>query len=188
MHGSAKRGLALAAATTGLVLATAGIAAADAVASGRAEHSGGVVAGNAANLAASVPLNICGNQAAALAVRDTDARQTCRTEDSKAVARGRTEHSGGIIAGNAVDAAVSVPVNLCGNQVAALSGESSVGRSRCRISGGDAIATGSTSHSGGILAGNAVDAAVSVPVNACGNQLDLLAFADRADGSRCSIG
>lgn len=188
MHGFAKRGLALAAATSGLVLATAGIAAADTAASGSTARSGGLVSGNAANVAASIPVNACGNQALLIALKDDDAPQMCTIGDGAgAVAKGRSYHSGGALSGNVVDVAASVPINACGNQVGVVAVRDYTGRSHCRIDGGGARATGSSYHSGGLLSGNVVNAAVSVPVNACGNQVDLVGVANRVAGSKCSI-
>jgi hypothetical protein len=189
MHGFAKRGLALAAATSGLVLATAGIAAADATATGTSSNSGGLGSGNTANIAGSIPVNACGNQALLIALKDVDAPQMCKIEDSTmATATGSSSWSPGIIAGNVADAALSVPVNACGNQAGAISVHAWTGMNQCRITGGDATATGSSVHSGGIIAGNVINGALSVPVNACGNQVDVIGFADKVAGSDCSIG
>jgi small secreted domain DUF320 len=189
MHGFAKRGLALAAATSGLVLATAGIAAADATAMGSTSNNPGVGSGNTANIAGSVPVNACGNQALLIALKDADAPQMCKIEDStNATATGSSSWSPGVVAGNVADAALSVPVNACGNQVGVISAASVAAGSKCKISGGSATATGSSVRSGGVVSGNVVNAALSVPVNACGNQVDVIGFADMVDGSRCGIG
>ncbi len=56
-----KKVAAAAAATGGLVLAGAGIAAADAGAQGAAVNSPGVVSGNVIQAPIDVPLNVCGN-------------------------------------------------------------------------------------------------------------------------------
>ena len=188
MHGFAKRGLALAAATSGLVLATAGIAAADTSAAGTTARSGGLASGNTANVAGSIPVNLCGNQALIVALKDADGPQMCHVGDrAGAGATGHSDRSGGVVSGNVVDAAVAVPVNACGNQVGVAAVGDRTGRSRCEIDGGSAHASGSSYRSGGLLSGNVVNAAVSVPVNACGNQVDLIGVANRVDGSRCSI-
>ncbi|BDM68386.1 small membrane protein [Streptomyces nigrescens] len=56
-----KKIVAAAAATGGLVLAGAGLAAADAGAQGAAVHSPGVVSGNVVQVPVHVPVNACGN-------------------------------------------------------------------------------------------------------------------------------
>ena len=56
------------------------------------------------------------------------------------------------------------------------------------FSGPGASAMGASDHSGGILSGNVVNVAASVPLNICGNQVEAIAFADKLDGSTCSIG
>ncbi|NEB79359.1 chaplin [Streptomyces sp. SID14478] len=56
-----KKVVAAAAATGGLVLAGAGIAAADAGAQGAAVNSPGVLSGNVVQAPIHVPVNICGN-------------------------------------------------------------------------------------------------------------------------------
>ncbi|WKK22741.1 chaplin [Streptomyces olivoreticuli] len=56
-----KKVAAAAAATGGLVLAGAGIAAADAGAQGAAVNSPGVVSGNVIQAPIDVPVNVCGN-------------------------------------------------------------------------------------------------------------------------------
>ncbi|MFD9911015.1 chaplin ChpH [Streptomyces sp. NPDC059063] len=56
-----KKVVAAAAATGGLVLAGAGIAAADSGAQGAAVHSPGVASGNVVQAPVHVPVNVCGN-------------------------------------------------------------------------------------------------------------------------------
>ncbi|BFO20150.1 hypothetical protein SHKM778_65380 [Streptomyces sp. KM77-8] len=56
-----KKVVAVAAATGGLVLAGAGLAAADSGAQGAAVHSPGVVSGNVVQVPVHVPVNVCGN-------------------------------------------------------------------------------------------------------------------------------
>ncbi|WP_217141468.1 chaplin ChpH [Streptomyces sp. AC627_RSS907] len=56
-----KKVVAVAAATGGLVLAGAGMAAADAGAQGAAVHSPGVLSGNVVQVPVHVPVNACGN-------------------------------------------------------------------------------------------------------------------------------
>ncbi|MGH3417851.1 MAG: chaplin family protein [Actinocrinis sp.] len=193
MHGFAKRGLALAAATSGLLLGTAGIAAADATATGDSSHSGGAASGNVVNAPVAVPVNFCGNQVLVVALKNVNEGTMCDIGPGEgAMATGSSDHSGGIGSGNVVDGALAVPVNACGNQ-AGLGVVKAVDKpSTCTIgTNGDApgaSAMGASDHSGGILSGNVVNLAASVPVNLCGNQVEAIAVADKLEGQTCSIG
>jgi hypothetical protein len=193
MHGFAKRGLALAAATSGLVLGTAGIAAADAATTGESSHSGGIASGNVGNVPVAIPVNFCGNQALVIALKNVDEGQICTIGAGEgASATGSSDHSAGIGAGNVVNGALNVPANVCGNQIGAIVAKAQDKPSTCTIgtngSGPGASATGASDHSGGILSGNVANLAASVPLNICGNQVEGIAFADKLDGSTCSIG
>jgi hypothetical protein len=193
MHGFAKRGLALAAATSGLVLGTAGIAAADATATGETSHSGGAASGNVVNAPVAVPVNFCGNQAVVIALKNVDEGSMCTIGSGEgALAQGSTEHSGGAGSGNVVNAAVAVPVNACGNQAGLIVAKDKVKPQTCSIGTNSdapgAVATGATEHSGGLLSGNVVNGAVSVPVNLCGNQADVIGFRNTVDSQTCTIG
>jgi ChpA-C len=193
MHGFAKRGLALAAATSGLVLGTAGIAAADATATGESSHSGGIASGNVANAPVAIPVNFCGNQAIVIGLKNVNEGQLCTIGSGEgAIATGSSEKSAGIGSGNVADVAASVPVNACGNQIGAAMAKDVTKPSTCTIgtNGSDpgASAMGSSEHSGGILSGNVANVAASVPVNACGNQVEVIGLSDKLEGSTCSIG
>lgn len=193
MHGFAKRGLALAAATSGLVLGTAGIAAADATATGEASHSGGIASGNVANAPVAIPVNFCGNQVLVVALKNVDEGSMCTIGAGQgAMATGSSEKSGGIGSGNVVDGALAVPVNACGNQAGLIVVKAHDKPTTCTIgtngSAPGATANGASEHSGGILSGNVVNVAGSIPVNLCGNQVEAIAFKDTLEGQTCSIG
>jgi hypothetical protein len=133
MHGYAKRGLALVAAASGLILGSAAAASADASVNGHADRSGGVVAGNVVSAPVDVPVNFCGNQAVAAALRTTDVWPTCAVGSADATVDAGTYKSGGVLSGNVVSAPVNVPVNVCGNQVAVLALLNWVGGATCTI-------------------------------------------------------
>jgi ChpA-C len=189
MHGIAKRGLALVAATSGLVLGGAAVATADAGATTTAttSHSGGAVAGWVAQAPVNIPVNVCGNSVEALAFKEMVHGSTC-TNKPGAVADAHTDKSGGIGAGNTVQVAGNVPVNVCGNTVAALAVKNEYHGSTCtnNATGPGAVATSSIDHSGGILAGNTVQAALNVPVNACGNVVGLGVVKNDYAGQTCT--
>ncbi|MEV0221394.1 chaplin ChpH [Streptomyces sp. NPDC050704] len=72
-----KKIVAAAAATGGLVLAGAGIAAADAGAQGAAVHSPGVLSGNVIQAPIHVPVNVCGNTVSVIGLLNPAFGNTC---------------------------------------------------------------------------------------------------------------
>ncbi|QEV17220.1 chaplin ChpH [Streptomyces alboniger] len=72
-----KKVVAAAAATGGLVLAGAGIAAADAGAQGAAVKSPGVVSGNVVQVPVHVPVNACGNTVNVIGLLNPAFGNTC---------------------------------------------------------------------------------------------------------------
>ncbi|MGW2694425.1 chaplin ChpH [Streptomyces sp. NPDC001296] len=72
-----KKVVAAAAATGGLVLASAGLAAADAGAQGAAVHSPGVVSGNVIQVPVHVPVNVCGNTISVIGLLNPTFGNTC---------------------------------------------------------------------------------------------------------------
>ncbi|MEU1019494.1 MULTISPECIES: chaplin ChpH [unclassified Streptomyces] len=72
-----KKVVAAAAATGGLVLAGAGIAAADAGAQGAAVNSPGVLSGNVLQVPVHVPVNVCGNTVNVIGLLNPTFGNTC---------------------------------------------------------------------------------------------------------------
>ncbi|WP_314173239.1 chaplin [Streptomyces winkii] len=95
-------------------------------------------------------------------------------------AHAATGNSSGVLSGNAVQAPVSVPVNVCGNTVSVL-GTLNSSSGSCADSG-SARTSGSARGSEGIGSGNQVQAPVNVPVNVCGNGISALSTNTSASG------
>ncbi|MFI2643556.1 chaplin ChpH [Streptomyces sp. NPDC018610] len=72
-----KKVVAAAVATGGLVLAGAGMAAADSGAQGAALHSPGVVSGNVVQVPVHVPVNVCGNTISVIGLLNPTFGNTC---------------------------------------------------------------------------------------------------------------
>ncbi|MFD5497463.1 chaplin ChpH [Streptomyces sp. NPDC001812] len=72
-----KKVVAVAAATGGLVLAGAGMAAADSGAQGAATHSSGVLSGNVVQAPVHVPVNVCGNTVSVIGLLNPAAGNVC---------------------------------------------------------------------------------------------------------------
>ncbi|WP_432058368.1 chaplin ChpH [Streptomyces sp. bgisy022] len=72
-----KKVVAAAAATGGLVLASAGLAVADSGAQGAAVGSPGVVSGNVIQVPVHVPVNVCGNTVSVIGLLNPAFGNTC---------------------------------------------------------------------------------------------------------------
>jgi intracellular sulfur oxidation DsrE/DsrF family protein len=146
------------------------------------------VAGWAVQAPINVPVNVCGNSVEALAFKEMVHGTTCTNKHPGAVANAHTDWSPGIGAGNTVQVAGNVPVNVCGNTVAALAVKNEYHGSTCtnNADGPGAVANSSVDHSGGILAGNTVQAALSVPVNVCGNVVGAGVVKNEYAGQTCT--
>jgi hypothetical protein len=178
---------------------------AGAAASSTVKNSAGILSGNTIQIPIDLGLNLCGNQVNGVAASNTVAGSACGGSsapggsNSGSSATSATSHSGGILSGNTVQAPVNIPLNVCGNQAIAGGLKNSVGGGTCgggSGSGGSggsgapggSSATAVTDHSGGILSGNIIQAPVNVPVNACGNQANVVGVKNKTGGTSCSTG
>jgi len=188
MHGIAKRGLALVAATSGLVLGTATFAAADATTTADTSHSGGAVAGWAVQAPVNVPVKLCGVNVQAVAIKEMPKGTTCHTGHLGAVAQADADHSGGLVSGNVVQAAANAPILFCGWNVDAVALKDHYEGSTCTADtdGPGASATATADHSGGIGSGNVVQAVVNAPIDFCGNNVTAVTVKNVYEGSTCS--
>ncbi|MFJ6000073.1 chaplin, partial [Streptomyces sp. NPDC092370] len=113
-------------------------------------------------------------------------------------AQGAASGSPGVLSGNSVQAPVHAPVNVCGNTVDVIGVlNPSVGNS-CGDNGGGSssegvqqgghggsYAGGHATDSPGVGSGNLVQAPVHVPVNVCGNSVDVIGVLNRSVGNSC---
>ncbi|QUW85088.1 chaplin [Streptomyces mirabilis] len=102
--------------------------------------------------------------------------------------------SPGVVSGNSVQVPVHVPVNACGNTVNVIGALNPTFGNSCTNGSGSqggssgssgSLASGRTQGSPGVLSGNQAQAPVDVPVNACGNTVDVVALLNPAFGNRC---
>ncbi|MEV0491756.1 chaplin [Streptomyces atratus] len=111
-----------------------------------------------------------------------------------ASADGTAADSSGVGSGNAVQVPVHVPVNICGNTVNVVGLLNPAFGNGCENTdsgqNGDgtrgASAEGSTSDSHGVLSGNLIQAPVDIPVNVCGNSVDVVGALNPASGNGCA--
>jgi LPXTG-motif cell wall-anchored protein len=122
MRQVATKGLLTVVATGGVIAATGGLAYADAGAFGGAADSPGVLAGNAVQVPVHVPVNLCGNTVNVVGLLNPVFGNHCANVSTHpggggSVAHGGAHGSPGVGSGNAVQAPVDVPLNVCGNGV-----------------------------------------------------------------------
>ncbi|MFC5718671.1 chaplin [Streptomyces gamaensis] len=137
MRQATKKGLLTAAAATGMLAMTGGMAHADSGAQGAATGSPGVLSGNVVQAPVHVPVNACGNTVNVVGAMNSATGNHChnggegtgrhRKGDHQGheghgghhsgAARGEAAGSPGVVSGNVVQAPVTVPVNACGNSI-----------------------------------------------------------------------
>lgn len=117
-------------------------------------------------------------------------------------ANGGAAGSPGVLSGNTVQVPVDVPVNLCGNSVNVIGALNPAAGNLCANAshhdghggqhqdggaehGGGAQANGGAAGSAGVASGNTVQVPVHVPVNACGNSVDVIGLGNPAVGNAC---
>ncbi|MBG0856554.1 chaplin [Streptomyces spinoverrucosus] len=125
-------------------------------------------------------------------------------------ASGSSSNSPGVLSGNTVQAPVHVPVNVCGNTISVVGIlNPAVGNSCANQGGGKgspggygddgyggsgdhgssgAHADGHADGSPGIGSGNHIQAPVHVPVNVCGNSVNVIGVGNAAVGNDCVNG
>ncbi|WUH99993.1 chaplin [Spirillospora sp. NBC_00431] len=130
---------------------------------------GGVASGNQVDAPVSAPVNVCGNAVGVLGHADAGCDGGAKVKDGGTSGQ-VTDGTGGVIAGNQVNAPISVPVNVCGNAVAV------VGAAMAGCDGGSLVKNGGDTGSGqetsglfGVVSGNQATLPVSAPVDVCGN-------------------
>lgn len=109
-------------------------------------------------------------------------------------AYGSAGDSPGVLSGNLVQVPVHIPVNVCGNTVNVVGLLNPAAGNACANTGGSRTggrhtggshASGRTSGSPGVGSGNTVQVPVDVPVNACGNSVNVVGLGNRATGNHC---
>ncbi|MEE4494297.1 chaplin [Streptomyces sp. BE230] len=110
-----------------------------------------------------------------------------------ASADGAAIGSPGVGSGNTVQVPVHIPVNLCGNTVNVIGALNPAFGNECENESGGAEAgdaqgadaDGVAANSPGVLSGNLIQAPVDVPVNVCGNTVDVVGALNPAFGNEC---
>lgn len=153
-------------AAAGSAMALGGYAHADSGAYGGASNSPGVASGNSVQVPVNVPVNACGNSVNVVGALNPAFGNSCHNGSSgRQSGQGGGAHAGGSQNAGGAQAGGSVSA---GGQ------------------GGGAQASGGTSNSPGVASGNSVQVPVSVPVNACGNSVDVVGALNPTFGNNCA--
>ncbi|WP_405936013.1 chaplin [Streptomyces sp. NBC_00726] len=172
-----RNGLITMAAAGGVLALGGGYAHADAGAVGGASNSPGVISGNSVQIPVSVPVNVCGNSVSVVGLLNPAVGNACGNGSDGASA-GRSGAASGTFG------------NHAGNRAAddhTRGMKSGTGKHRADRggNGGGATAEGTAHGSPGLLSGNQIQAPIDIPVNVCGNSIDVVGLLNPAIGNTC---
>ena len=178
------------AAASGILTAVGGYAHADASAEGAAVNSPGVGSGNVAQVPVHIPVNACGNTVNAAALLNPSFGNECANIGS---AKGhhdegseQSDHQGEDRGIHSEDAYGSATEETSGESDRGHAGPSSDAYGDDVYQGyGGANAEAVAAGSPGMLSGNVVQAPVHIPVNVCGNSVNLIALLNVAADNEC---
>ncbi|MEU2287779.1 chaplin [Streptomyces sp. NPDC013178] len=175
-----RKSLMTVAAATGVIAAAGGYAHAASGASGSASHSPGVLSGNTVQAPVDVPVNVCGNTVDVIGILNPAVGNTCANHSGNGGAPGGYGDEDGPGGGYGDDEGSG---GGYGDQEGTGGGH---GGSGAHGSSGGAHAGGSTVGSPGVASGNHVEVPVHVPVNVCGNSVDVGGVLNPAAGNDCA--
>ncbi|WP_381800315.1 chaplin [Streptomyces niveus] len=153
-----RKGLITVAAAGGVLAIGGGYAQADSAADGTASNSPGVLSGNNVQVPVHVPVNVCGNTVDVVGVLNPAMGNSC----ANASDGGRGSHGGNDRPG----------------------GNGSQGGHGGH--GGGSHAGGGAGNSPGVGSGNVIQVPIDIPVNVCGNSVDIVGVLNPAFGNECA--
>ncbi|MFE4536179.1 chaplin [Streptomyces scopuliridis] len=157
-----RKGLMTVAAAGGVLALGGGYAHADSGASGTAANSPGVLSGNNVQVPVHVPVNVCGNTVDVVGVLNPAFGNNCANVSGKPSGHGGS-HGGGHNGGSHPGDTHTAPP-------------------------GGSHAGGGAANSPGVGSGNSVEVPVDIPVNVCGNSVDVIGVLNPAMGNGCANG
>ncbi|EST39749.1 hypothetical protein N566_00430 [Streptomycetaceae bacterium MP113-05] len=157
-----RKGLITVAAAGGVLAISGGSAFADATADGGAANSPGVLSGNSVQAPVHAPVNACGNTVDAAALLNPAFGNTCVNDGGHGPAKSDGGHHGG-------------------GQQGPDGGTHQDGGHQ----GGGSTANSGAVNSPGVGSGNNVQVPIEVPVNACGNGIDVAGLLNPTFGNSC---
>ncbi|MFC9970635.1 chaplin family protein [Spirillospora sp. NPDC127200] len=157
----------------GAVVIGTSMASATALADIHTSGDGSVLGGNQLNAPVSAPVNLCGNAVAVVGLAKGACLGAATVTNHDSGGHLHTSGKDSVLGGNQGNVPVSVPINVCGNSAAVLG----LAKAHCKggahvlneNGGGNLQSSGKDSVGGG----NQGNVPISVPVNVCGNSLDV---------------
>ena len=192
-----RKGLMTVAAATGVIAAAGGYAHADSGAIGSASHSPGVLSGNVIQAPVHVPVNVCGNTVDVAGLLNPAAGNACGNHGGSAASGGHGDesgsggHGGGTGSGGGygdddASGGYGGDNGTGGGHSGGGGASGGYGDEGSHGSGGSgAHAGGSADGSSGVGSGNHVEAPIDVPVNVCGNSVDVAGLLNPTTGNGC---
>ncbi|TRV75367.1 chaplin [Streptomyces sp. 130] len=182
-----RNGLITMAAAGGVLALGGGYAHADAGAAGGASNSPGVISGNSVQIPVHVPVNVCGNSVSVVGLLNPAAGNACGNGSDGATA-GRHDSASGTSGSH--DSASGASGSHAGTRASddhARGAKQGTGKHRAVRggNGGGATAQGITQGSPGVLSGNQIQVPIDIPVNVCGNSIDVVGLLNPAIGNTC---
>ncbi|MCZ7413435.1 MULTISPECIES: chaplin [unclassified Streptomyces] len=188
-----RKGLITVVAASGALALSGGAAFADAEAEGAATGSPGVLSGNNVQVPVHVPVNACGNTVNVAGALNPAIGNTC-VNDSGGHGPDGGGHDGGHHDGGHQDGGNGDGGNGDGGHQDGGNGDGGHQdggngdgghHGGGHHGGGGAVAEGEAVGSPGVGSGNHVQAPVDVPVNACGNSVNVIGLLNPAIGNEC---
>ncbi|MFB7285701.1 chaplin [Actinacidiphila glaucinigra] len=206
MRQVAKKGLLTAVATGGVLAVTGGMAYADSHASGVAAGSPGVLSGNTIQAPVNIPINACGNTVNVVGLLNPAAGNTCVNGSidhgkghgyGQGKGYGKKESGGyGGKSGGSYRDKDGGKGGYGGGKGYGQGGSKGYGGGKgggkgygddgYGHSGGGASARAAAVGSPGVLSGNVIQAPINIPVNVCGNTIDVIGILNPAAGNTCA--
>ncbi|MEW1718989.1 chaplin [Streptomyces sp. NPDC093109] len=175
-----RKSLITVAAAGGVLALGGGYAQADAGAGSTTANSPGVLSGNNVQVPVHVPVNVCGNTVDVVGVLNPAFGNTCANVSGKQQSGGG---HGDAYGGGAHTTTPSYGGHHEGGSHPGATHTVPAGGSHA---GGGAHAGNTTAHSPGVGSGNSVEVPIDVPVNACGNSIDIIGLLNPVFGNGCA--
>ncbi|MET9131326.1 chaplin [Streptomyces antibioticus] len=201
-----RKSLMTVAAATGVIAAAGGYAHADSGANGAATDSPGVLSGNSVQAPVNVPVNACGNTIDVVGILNPTFGNSCANKGGggsgggyggdqrsngghkgQGQGQGQGQHSGSGGHGSQGNHGGQGGNGGRGGN-GGHGGHGGHGGSGAHGGSGGAHAGGHTGGSPGVGSGNNVQVPIDVPVNACGNSIDVVGILNPAFGNDCANG